>query len=895
MDEVSLNKEQLERIREIKKDFYRYAKGNLYIKNKDAEIVKFEPNIAQKALIDRVLYLLETGQPIRIIVLKARQMGLSTAIEALIYWYTATNRNVTSAIIAHEDAASRNLYNMFKRYYDNSNILFKPNRKYDTRSDLTFGLQDKDGNEIGLNSVIKTATAKNTGAGRSDTIQLVHGCLHEDSLVVLANGSSKMIKDIELNDMVFTSSGAIAPVSAKTMTGTKKTYRLSTWMSNEPIIASKDHKILTDSGYKKVEDISKFDWIAKPKYQFKEVYSHEFSVSSPERQQGGGSRYDNYRVFDLDYDFGYLIGYYLAEGHISKNLNRVTFTYHKDETYIDNILHLFPGRHIKTVEGNRGRSVFNDGFMARMIEDFCGRVDDKHIPLLGNEEYYKGLYRGYMDGDGSKTDLQRERASSVHEKIARNINRIGDILENHGSIQHYKRKRYDVDTKDVWINSFCHGKSSKYKFINGQCFVRVKSIDEYETAKTYDLEIDHPDHNFETPSGVVSNSEVAFWENGEELVGSLMQTVPLRKNTMIFLESTANGRGNFFAKMWDKSVKGDSVFETFFFPWWIQDEYELPGDPIETFTSDEQDVVDLMKEGIKIGNEIYKVPKERIHAKIRFRRHKEREFVASPELLLQEYPSTPHEAFIASGSTVFNVKALAHMEKLVREAPTYTIHDNPEREPYVVEDKHAKLKIWDMPEKGEEYVIGADAAEGLEGGDFSVADVIRVKDMKTVARFRSQLVDPDQFAHILDKLGRFYNYALIGPEINNHGLAVVQRLRDLFYSNLYKREKGLDEVFETSTTKFGWKTTTITKPLAIDYLAEAIREGLVKDEDIVFIEEAFSYVRDEKGRTNAEEGTHDDTVMAKAIALQLWDWSANNKKDLQVIKPTGTKKHKVIK
>lgn len=565
MDEVSLNEQQLKRIREISADFFQYAKGNLYIKNKDAEIVKFEPNIAQRALIERVIYLLEEGKPIRIIVLKARQMGLSTAIEALIYWYTTTHRNITAAIIAHEDAASRNLYNMFKRYYDNSNILFKPNRKYDTRSDLTFGLQDKDGNEIGLNSVIKTATAKNTGAGRSDTIQLVHG------------------------------------------------------------------------------------------------------------------------------------------------------------------------------------------------------------------------------------------------------------------------------------------------------------------------------------------SEVAFWENGEELVGSLMQTVPSRKNTMIFLESTANGRGNFFAKMWDKSVKGDSVFETFFFPWWIQDEYEQDGDPIDSYTPDEQDVVDLMREGITIGNEHYKVPEDRIDAKIRFRRMKEREFVASPELLLQEYPSTPHEAFIASGSTVFNVKALAHMEKLVKDCPTYTIHDNGEREPYVVEDKHAKLKIWDMPEVGEEYVIGADAAEGLSDGDFSVADVIRVRDMKTVARFRSQLVDPDQFAHILDKLGRFYNYALIGPEINNHGLAVVQRLRDLFYSNLYKREKGLDEVFETSTTKFGWKTTTITKPLAIDYLAEAIREGLVKDEDIVFIEEAFSYVRDEKGRTNAEEGTHDDTVMAKAIALQLWDWSANNKKDLQVIKPTGKKKHKVIK
>lgn len=204
----------------------------------------------------------------------------------------------------------------------------------------------------------------------------------------------------------------------------------------------------------------------------------------------------------------------------------------------------------------------------------------------------------------------------------------------------------------------------------------------------------------------------------------------------------------------------------------------------------------------------------------------------------------------------------------------------------MVEDSNAKLKIWDMPEAGEDYVVGADTAEGLKGGDFSVADVIRVRDMKTVARYRSQMIDPDQFAHILDKLGRFYNWAVIGPEVNNHGLAVVQRLRDLFYTNLYKRESGLDEVFETPTAKFGWKTTSITKPLAIDYLAEAIREGLIKDEDIVFVEEAFSYVRDERGRTNAEEGTHDDTVMAKAIALQLWDWSANNKKDLKVYKPS---------
>jgi len=523
--------------------------------------VPFVPNIAQRALIDRVMTCLREGKPIRMIILKARQMGLSTAVEAIIYWWTSTNPEVTASIIAHQEDASRNLYNMFKRYYDNSNILFKPARKYDTRSDIKFAREDDDGNQIGLNSVIKTATAKNTGTGRSDTINLVHG------------------------------------------------------------------------------------------------------------------------------------------------------------------------------------------------------------------------------------------------------------------------------------------------------------------------------------------SEVAFWDNGEELVASLMQTVPHRANTMIFLESTANGKGNYFAKMWDGAVKGDNDYEPFFFPWWIQDEYEMDGDDITEFTVDEEDIIDYMREGIKVGNEFYQVPEERIQGKIRFRRHKEREFMATPERLLQEYPSTPHEAFIASGRNVFNTKALTHMERMVRDTAKYDIADDDQRNPYVTENPYGNLKIWEKPKPEDEYVIGADVAEGIEGGDFCVADVIRVKDLTTVAKYRGR-IDPDQFAHIMDKLGRYYNFALLGPEVNNHGLAVVQRLRDLFYPNIYKRESGLDEVFETPTAKFGWKTTAITKPLSIDYLAEAVREGIVKDPDIVFVKEAFSYVRDERGRTNAEQGEHDDTVMAKAIALQLFDWSANNKKDLKVYKPSRDRKRR---
>ena len=174
MEQEALSAVQKQLILDISQDFYRYADNNLYIKNKGSQIVKFQPNKAQTILIERVLELLALGLPVRIIILKARQMGLSTAIEAIVYWWTTTHKNITSMIIGHEDKSSKNLYNMFKRYYDNSNPVFKPTRKYDTKTDLEFAYE-VDGKQVGLNSIIKTATAKNVSAGRSDTIQLLHG------------------------------------------------------------------------------------------------------------------------------------------------------------------------------------------------------------------------------------------------------------------------------------------------------------------------------------------------------------------------------------------------------------------------------------------------------------------------------------------------------------------------------------------------------------------------------------------------------------------------------------------------------------------------------------------------------------------------------------------------
>lgn len=168
--EVSLA-EQLKKMKEITDDFYRYCNANLKIKNKAGEIVTLEFKPIQKIILDMVLDDILNDRPIRYIILKARQEGVSTLVEALIYWWTATHKNIKSKIVAHDQETAEQLYAMFRRYYDNSNIIFKPQTKYNTRSNLTF---DNDAG-TGLKSSIDVSSAKNTGTGRGQTIQWLHG------------------------------------------------------------------------------------------------------------------------------------------------------------------------------------------------------------------------------------------------------------------------------------------------------------------------------------------------------------------------------------------------------------------------------------------------------------------------------------------------------------------------------------------------------------------------------------------------------------------------------------------------------------------------------------------------------------------------------------------------
>src|SRR5690554_7710384 len=114
----------------VKNNFKWYTENFLKIKDKTATIVDFKFNKAQNIVNDIMEADKAKGKPQRYIVLKARQMGLSTLFEAKIFHDTSTNENKNSLIIAHEEQASSNLFNMSKLYFENIPDVLKPLKKY---------------------------------------------------------------------------------------------------------------------------------------------------------------------------------------------------------------------------------------------------------------------------------------------------------------------------------------------------------------------------------------------------------------------------------------------------------------------------------------------------------------------------------------------------------------------------------------------------------------------------------------------------------------------------------------------------------------------------------------------------------------------------------------------
>ena len=182
-----------------------------------------------------------------------------------------------------------------------------------------------------------------------------------------------------------------------------------------------------------------------------------------------------------------------------------------------------------------------------------------------------------------------------------------------------------------------------------------------------------------------------------------------------------------------------------------------------------------------------------------------------------------------------------------------------------VNDKGGYIKLYDVP-RLTEYCIGGDTAG--EGSDYFVADVLDAKTGVQVAKLRHQF-DADQYTRQMYCLGRYYKDALIGIEANFDSFP-IRELQRLGYPKQYTRE-AQDTYTGKTEKRFGFKTTSLTRPTIISKLIEIVREHCDTINDKETLEELLTIVRSEKGRIEAPSGGHDDQMMSLAIAHEIRD------------------------
>ena len=187
------------------------------------------------------------------------------------------------------------------------------------------------------------------------------------------------------------------------------------------------------------------------------------------------------------------------------------------------------------------------------------------------------------------------------------------------------------------------------------------------------------------------------------------------------------------------------------------------------------------------------------------------------------------------------------------------------KEPLFVEDDAGPIKIYTAPERGRPYVIGGDTAG--EGSDWFVGQVLDNASGMQAAVLRSRYkdgFDEGTYAQQMYCLGKFYNDALISVE-TNYSTHPQKELERLGYRNFFVREVP-DEFTGKTRHSFGFQTNGRTRPMILGDLQRLVREepNLIVDSDT--LEEMLTFTLNEQMRAEAENGAHDDCVMALAIA-----------------------------
>lgn len=228
----------------------------------------------------------------------------------------------------------------------------------------------------------------------------------------------------------------------------------------------------------------------------------------------------------------------------------------------------------------------------------------------------------------------------------------------------------------------------------------------------------------------------------------------------------------------------------------------------------------------------------------------------------ENYPSTPEEAMAPNQSGKrFRAKWLMRCQTNAQ--PIVTVNDGYDPKDYPFYDGIGPiinhLKIYEMPDPREEYVLGVDPSGGAETSDPAPIVVMKVSTYEDVAIFNG-IAEPAVLGGYVTKISQFYNRAKVLPELNNHGHTLIMWLQD--NEPTVRLLKGYAR--RNSNRKIGWEQSKVMKTLMCDTAARMLMHGTCKINDAQIVQELSSI---EEATLKAPKRMHEDCAVAYMLCL----------------------------
>ena len=335
---------------------------------------------------------------------------------------------------------------------------------------------------------------------------------------------------------------------------------------------------------------------------------------------------------------------------------------------------------------------------------------------------------------------------------------------------------------------------------------------------------------------LIHASEYAFWPRIEPAIASLFSTAT--DQDKIVLESTANGLNEAY-DLWTK----DNGFTKLFLGWQMDRDYVL----------DRPYFDDPTEEELEYSYE-NKLSPSQFHWMVRNLRTK---CGNNWRIFNQEYPAAAEMAFVTSGSRFF-----------------------PDAWP--VANAKDGYEEFQKPQKMCTYLMGVDTASGSPGGDYSAFMVINAtrseeKELSMAASFYEH-IPPSLFARKVLEVAKRYN-AYVVIETNSYGLSIVEAAQQDGYPLLY-RTTSFDKITNKWMNRIGLATTVKSRPVMINRLYEYVTRKWLDIGCTRFMAEGNRMEYNDRGKVEAATGSHDDMVMATALALMGLDQISDVKDEI---------------